>query len=144
MGQTLQESLLNPTNRPLVITDSVQLIDEEVGNSGLIIKGAYKVVTAFKSGIIPDAVDTLIDDFVIRLEPFHNDFVAAGGGSFGAYLAGRGAEVANALLGVTDDRAAQSDRKTLKSAYEKVRPSGAKNIEAALPKLGKLVEKYTV
>ena len=143
MGQTLQESLLNPTNRPLVVKDCTQLIDEQVGDSGLIVKGAYKVVTAFKSGIIHDAVDTLVDDFVARLEPFHNDFVGAGGGSFGDYLAGRGAEVANALMGVTDERAAQSDRATLKKAYEKVRPSGADNIEKALPKLGKIVEKYT-
>ncbi len=140
---TLQESLLNPTNRPQVVKDCVQLIDEQVGESGLIIKGAYKVVTTFKSGIIEDAVDTLVDDFVSRLEPFHSDFVAAGGGSFGSYLVGRGPEVANALMGVTDDRAAQSDRATLKKAYEKVRPSGAENIEKALPKLGKIVEKYT-
>ncbi len=140
---TLQESLLNPTNRPSVVKDSVALIDEQVGDSGLIVKGAYKVVTTFKSGIIEDAVDTLVDDFVARLDPFHADFLAAGGGSFGDYLAGRGAEVANALLGVTDDRAEKSDRATLKKAYEKVRPSGAENIEKALPKLGKLVEKYT-
>lgn len=140
---TLQESLLNPTNRPQVVKDCVALIDEQVGDSGLIVKGAYKVVTTFKSGIIEDAVDTLVDDFVARLEPFHADFVAAGGGSFGDYLSGRGPEVANALLGVTDERAANSDRATLKKAYEKVRPSGAENIEKALPKLGKLVEKYT-
>jgi hypothetical protein len=140
---TLQESLLNPTNRPQVVKDCVALIDEQVGDSGLIVKGAYKVVTTFKSGIIEDAVDTLVDDFVARLEPFHADFVAAGGGSFGDYLSARGPEVANALLGVTDDRAANSDRATLKKAYEKVRPSGAENIEKALPKLGKLVEKYT-
>jgi hypothetical protein len=142
MGQTLQESLLNPTNRPLVIADCEKLVDEAVGDSGLIVKGAYKVVTTFKSGIIPDALDTLIDDFVARLEPFHADFLGTGGGSFSDFLVARGPEVANALLGVTDDRAAQSDRATLKKAYEKVRPNGAKNIEENLPKLGKLVEKY--
>jgi hypothetical protein len=144
MGQTLQESLLNPTNRPQVVKDCAQLVDEQVKDSGLLVKGAYKVVTAFKSDIIPDAVDTLVDDFVARLEPFHEDFVSAGGGSFGDYLAGRGPEVSNALLGVTDDRAAQSDRATLRKAYEQVRPKGQDNIEKALPKLGKIVEKYTV
>ena len=143
MGQTLQESLLNPTNRPQVVADCEQLIDEQVRDSGLMVKGAYKVVTAFKAGIIHDAVDTLVDDFVARLEPFYADFVASGGGSFGDYLAGRGPEVANALLGVTDERAAQSDRATLRKAYEQVRPKGADNIEKALPKLGKIVEKYT-
>jgi len=78
---TLQESLLNPTNRPQVVKDCVVLIDEQVGDAGLIVKGAYKVVTTFKSGIIEDAVDTLVDDFVARLDPFHADFLAAGGGS---------------------------------------------------------------
>ena len=32
-------------------------------------------------------------------------------------------------LGFTDDRAAQSDRATLRKAYEQVRPKGAENIE---------------
>lgn len=141
---TLQESLLNPTNRPSVVKDCVALIDEQVGDSGLIIKGAYKVVTAFKSGIIEDAVNDLADDFVGRLEPYHADFVAAGGGSFGDYLAERGPEVSNSLLGVTDDRARSSERATIRKAYEQVRPKGVENVEKALPKLGKIVEKYTV
>jgi len=50
--------------------------------------------------------------------------------------------VAQARLWVTDARAAASDRPTIVKAYNSVRGSAAKHIEAALPRLGDLVLKY--
>ena len=49
MAETLQELLLAPDVRPNVIADGVTLVEEEVSEKGLIIKGAYKTVTAFAS-----------------------------------------------------------------------------------------------
>ncbi|HEV2342448.1 MAG TPA: hypothetical protein VGS97_00020 [Actinocrinis sp.] len=147
MAATLQEILLTPDNRPKVVADCQTLIDQEVsdksGISGTAIKLAYKTVTAFASGIIHDAVDTLLPDFVAKLEPYYADFVASGGSAFGDFLAKQGAEVSEALLSVTDARAAQSERAPIKKAYNTVRPSGVKNVEAALPRLGALIQKYT-
>ncbi len=147
MAATLQEVLLSPDNRPKVVADCQTLIDQEVadksGISGTAIKLAYKTVTAFASGIVHDAVDTLLPDFVAKLEPYYADFTASGGSQFGDYLAKHGDEVSEALLSVTDARAANSQRAPIKKAYNTVRPSGVKNIEAALPRLGALVQKYT-
>jgi hypothetical protein len=50
--------------------------------------------------------------------------------------------VSEALLSVTDEWAQKSERAPLRKAYSTVRPSGVKNVEAALPRLGALIQKY--
>jgi hypothetical protein len=142
MAETLQEILLAPDVRPNVVADGVTLVEEEVSEKGLIIKGAYKTVTTFASGIIHDAVETLLPDMLVKLQPFWSDFNAAGGGSFGDYLVKNGEAASEALLSVTDERAKNSERAPIRKAYNAVRPSGVKNVEAALPRLGALVQKY--
>jgi hypothetical protein len=142
MAETLQEILLAPDVRPNVVADGVTLVEEEVSDKGLIIKGAYKTVTTFASGIIHDAVETLLPEMLVKLQPFWSDFNANGGGSFGDYLAAHGEGASEALLSVTDERAKGSERAPIRKAYNAVRPSGVKNVEAALPRLGALVQKY--
>jgi len=77
-----------------------------------------------------------------QLQPFWADFQTAGGGSFGDYLVKRNEEVAEALLKVTDDMAKDSERAAVVKAYGTVRGGASKHIQAALPNLGALVEKY--
>ena len=79
---------------------------------------------------------------VDKLEPFWADFSTSGGSGFGDYLAKRGEEVSQALLSVTDARAAASDRPTIIKAYGAVRDNAGKHVEAALPRVGELVMKY--
>jgi Family of unknown function (DUF6918) len=147
MPATLQEILLAPDTRPQVITDCQTLIEQQVsdgsGFSGTAIKIAYKTVNTFIPGHIRHMVESLLPEMVDRLEPFWADFSASGGSEFGDYLAKRGDEVSEALLSVTDARGAASDRPTIVKAYNKVRPSAAKHVTAALPNVGVLVQKYT-
>jgi hypothetical protein len=128
MPTTLQETLLTPGTKPQVVADCQALIDGEVasksGLSGAGLKVGYKVVTSFASGYYQQVISNMLPDMVAQLESFWADFAAAGGGSFGDYLAKRGDEVAV-------------------RAYNAVRGGAAKHIEAALPSLGTLVQKYT-
>ena len=87
-------------------------------------------------------VGKLLPRMVEELEPFWTDFNASGGADFGDYLAKRGDEVADAMLRVTDDRAAASDRPVIVKAYRSVRSGAAKHVKAALPQVGDLVLKY--
>jgi hypothetical protein len=143
----LKEILCSVENRPKVIRDAAQLVDDEVsakgGLSGIGIKAAYKTVKAVKPTLIHDALDGLIDRFVDRLEPFYNDWIAANKSpSFGAFLDQRSSKVANALLGVTDDRARSISNNTIKKAYETLRPQGEKHVTAAIPGLGRVLGRY--
>ncbi|SFA81808.1 hypothetical protein SAMN05216266_101623 [Amycolatopsis marina] len=146
MAETLKEILLDSSRRPAVVTDLQTLVDEEVsdksGVSGAVVKTGYAGVKKIKPGIIGSAVDSLLDDFTAALEPFYADFKASGGADFGDYLAGRSDEAADALLNVTDSRSEQSSRDSIKKVYSKLRPQGKKNVEEALPRLGKLIDKH--
>jgi hypothetical protein len=143
---TLKELLTAPSQRANVVTDCVHLIDEEVdakgGISGLAIKGAYKIVKAVKPGVISESVDHLLDDFVARLEPFYEQAVAAGQ-SPSSYMTSRPGQVADGLLAITDERAARAKNQTIKKAYEKLRPTGKAHVETAVPRIGRLIDRYT-
>jgi hypothetical protein len=79
---------------------------------------------------------------VDQLQPYWADFRASGGSAFADYLAKHGPEVSEALLSVTDARAAASGRPTVVRAYGTVRGGAGKHIEAALPLVSDLVLKY--
>ncbi|HEX4829808.1 MAG TPA: hypothetical protein VH478_01770 [Trebonia sp.] len=143
---TLQEIMLAPQTQPAVINDTLALVDEQIsdksGISGTAVKLAYKAVTSFSPGHVRYMIEQLTPQMLEKLEPYWADFRASGGGVFGDYLAKRGDEVAESLLAITDARAQGSDRPVIVKAYKSVRGSAVKNVTAALPDLGALVQKY--
>ena len=153
MAATLQEILLAPDTRPLVIDDCYTLIQREVSDNsgfrGTAVKVAYKTVITFAPGHVRYMVEALLPDMVSKLEPYWADFNASGGpafgeSAFGDYLTTRSEEVSQALLSVTDARAAASDRPTIIKAYRTVRGGAVKHVEAGLPRVGEMVLKYAV
>jgi len=146
MAATLQEILLASDTQPHVIADCQKLIEQEVsalsGVSGTAVKVAYKTVNTFASGYLKSKIEQMVPDMVVQLEPFWADFAASGSSGFGDYLAKRGGEVSEALLSVTDARAAGSDKPTILKAYHAVRGGAAKHVTAALPNLGAMVQKH--
>jgi hypothetical protein len=146
VAATLAESLLSQDNRPKVIADCFTLIEQEVsamsGITGTAVKIAYKTVNAFMPGHVRFMVGSLLPDMIGKLEPYWADFGSARGDQFGDYLAQRGEDVAEALLSVTDARAAASGRPTIIKAYGAVRKGAVRHVEAALPRVGDLVMKY--
>jgi hypothetical protein len=146
MTATLQQTLLTEENGAPLVADCQALVEQELasksGVSATGIKVAYKAVTAFAPGYYQGVVGGMLPGMVAALEPFWADFAASGGSSFGDYLAKRGDEVAEALLSVTDEMAAASDKKSVVKAYGAVRGGAVKHVEAALPNLGALVQKY--
>ncbi len=143
---TLPEKLLAPAVRPVVIADCAGLVDAEVadkgGIGGLAIKAGYAVVKAVKPGIIPEVIDGLLPEFAGKLDPIWQGWAAGGGEPLAPYFEKRAAEVAEALLAITDERAARTKNATLRKAYEKLRPAGRKNVEQAVPRLAQILEKH--
>ena len=129
-----------------MVSDCEALIDGKVkdmsGISGTAVKLAYKTVRTFSSDHIHYMIETLLPRMADTLQPYWADFNAAGGGQFGDYLAKREDEVTEALLAITDERGRNSSRPTIVKAYNTVRGSAAKQVRAALPDVGALVQKY--
>lgn len=147
MTRTLQEILLSPERRPQVIEDCQQLVDDEVsskdGASGMLVKTSYTIAKTVRPDIVKHASDSLLDDFVPRLEPFYASYQSeAAGAPLEKYFVDRSDAIADALLGVTDERAEQTSKASLKKAYEKLRPQAKKHVAEALPNLSKLIEKH--
>jgi hypothetical protein len=143
----LKDVLKDASKRASLVQDCATLVDEEVaqksGLSGLAVKGAYGIVKRVKPGLIAEVVDKLLEAFVERLDPFYTDYKAqAGSQSLAAFWVGRSNEIANALLAITDERAERADNNVLKGAYKKLRPSGVKHVQAAVPGIARVVSKY--
>ncbi|GIF21507.1 hypothetical protein BJ973_005048 [Actinoplanes tereljensis] len=129
-----------------ITADAQALVESELANksgvSAAAVKLAYKAVTSFAPGYYAQTVELMVPNMLSQLQPFWSDFQAAGGGTFGDYLVKRQDEVGPALLKVTDDMAKDSDKPVIVKAYKAVRGSAEKHIEAAIPAVGGLVEKY--
>ena len=141
---TLKEILTRPGTRPQVIADCERIIEEEVdakGLMGLPIKGAYKIVKAVKPGFVSEVIDHMLDDFCDRLDPLYQSALSRNE-PVTAYFNAHPGDVAEALLTITDQRAQRAKNQMIKGAYEKLRGSAKKHVEAAVPRIARLVAKY--
>ncbi len=143
---TLQESLAGEAQRSNVITDCENLIQQEVdsksGLSGIAIKTAFKVVKNVKPGFIRNVIDGLLDDFCAKLQPIVDESQAQQK-PVSTFFADNRGRVADALLSITDEKAQKTKYTAIKATYEKLRGSAKKNVEAAAPRVGSMIEKYT-
>lgn len=141
----LNDVLNDETRRASVIEDVCHLVDDEVGKqkgfSGVAVKTGYKLVQGVKPGFVRNVVQTLLPDFATALDPIVEQ-AQAQGQSVGDYFRSNSQEIAEALLAVTDGRVQGSDHGSVKGAYGKLRGSARKNVEGAVPGLGKIIESY--
>ena len=142
---SLSEQLGQGDKRNAVVDDAIKVLDDEVadksGLTGLAIKGAYKVVQGIRPGFVRNVVDGLLDDFLSALDPVYQE-AAEKKRPAGAYLLENSGRVADALLRVTDQKSERAQSATIKGAYSKLRPMAKKQVEAAAPRLAKLLEKH--
>jgi hypothetical protein len=142
---TLTEVLTDPAKKPAIVADCLVLIDEEVGGksgfSGLAIKGGYAAVKGVKPGFVRAVVDDLVPEFAKVLDPMHAE-AKAKGTAVDAHFAANAGRVADALLAITDAKAARSKSGVVKGTYDKLRATAKQHVEAAVPRLGKLIVKH--
>jgi hypothetical protein len=141
----LNDVLSDDARRASIIDDVCGLVDDEVakqrGISGVAVKASYKLVQGVKPGFVRKVVQALLPDFASALEPTIEQAVTQGQ-PVGGYFSAHTPEIAEALLSVTDGRAQNSEHRSVKGAYSKLRGSARKNVESAVPGLGKIIEKY--
>lgn len=148
MSQTaLADKILNNPRRSDLERDCVALVEAEVdkksGISGFAIKAGFKVVKSVKPGFLESVVQGLLPAWVDKLEDHYSRWQAAGApGTFGAFCAKDASGVAERLLEVTDAKAKKVDNPGVGKAYATLRPSAKEHVVAAVPGLGRVVDKY--
>jgi hypothetical protein len=142
---TLTEVLTSEAKKSAVVDDCVSLIDSEVsdkgGLSGLAIKAGYSAVKGIKPGFVKHVVTDLLPEFASALDPVYTE-AKSSGRPVGDFFISNSGRVADALLSITDGKAGRSKSGVVKSTYDKLRGTAKKNVEAAVPRLGKLIERH--
>jgi hypothetical protein len=140
----VSEALLAADRKASVVADCCKLVDEEVasksGISGLAVKAGYAAVKGIKPGFIGEVVEKLLPEFAKQLDPLWDEGTQRGNPTHW-FLTNRGL-VADALLTVTDGKAKGAKSGVVRGTYDKLRGSAKKNVEDAVPRLTKLIEKY--
>ncbi|NUP13288.1 MAG: hypothetical protein HOW73_45190 [Polyangiaceae bacterium] len=140
----LAEALKDDTKKTAIIDDAIKLVDDEVasksGISGFAVKKGYDAVKSIKPGFVREAVERLLPDMAVKVEPLWNDGKKSGQPR--AHLEKNKAQVADALLSVTDAKVEHAKSGLVKSTYKMLRGSAKKHVEEAIPRLGGLLEKH--
>src|SRR5215470_10894134 len=141
---SLGDAIHDKTKKPAIVADCLKLIDQEVsdkgGLSGLAVKAGYAAVKGIKPGFIQEVVEKLLPEFADKLDPVWED--CKKGGKPAAGFVSQKSRVADALLSVTDAKAKNARSSVVRGTYEKLRGSAKKNVEEAVPRLSKLLEKH--
>ena len=141
----LFDVLVSPEKKNAVVEDCCTLVDLEVadksGISGLAIKASFAAVKGVKPGFIRSAVNDLLPEFAAAVEPLYAE-AKAKSEPVAAYFALNAARAADLLLALTDGKAERSSHGIVKATYKRLRPSAKKNVEQAMPRVGKLIEKH--
>jgi hypothetical protein len=142
---SLVDLLTSPEKKAAVVDDCLRLIDDEVadksGLSGMAIKAGFAAVKGIRPGFIRQVVEDLVPEFAKALDPIYAEAKAAGK-PIASHFVENGARAADLLLAITDGKAQRSKHGLVKGTYERLRPTAKKNVEAAMPRLGRLIEKY--
>lgn len=140
----LSAVIADPNKRRAVVDDGVSVIEAEVadkgGLSGLAIKAAFGMVKKVRPGFVGQALNALLDEFAQAVDPIWAECTAKGGDP-AATFAAQAPRVSEALLKITDKRAAGASG-PVKATYEKLRPEAVKHTVAAMPRVAGLLKKH--
>lgn len=142
--KTLVETLADPVRRRAVVADGALLVQSEVasktGFSGAAIKTGFKAVSRLSPSFVPRALEVLLPEFAPKVDPYFAK--ARESGDVSAYFVAHGTEIAEAMLQVTDARAARANHRGVLKIYEALRPRAVEHVVAAMPGLAQLVTKH--
>ena len=139
---TLVEQLGKEPRRPQVISECVELIDHAVKQKGFVIKSAYAMIKGIKKRFVPEVVDSLLDEWLGKLQPHFDKWSASKASTLTDFLVARSDDVAEDLLSVTDGRAEKTTHTTAKKMYLRMRDGAKKNVIESIPDLAKMLEKH--
>ncbi len=139
---SLVERFSQEPARTQVVAECVELIDNTVKQKGFMMKGAYATIKTLKKRFVPEVVESLLNDWLAKLQPHYDKWTASQTSTFPDYVIARSDDVAEDLLSVTDTRAEKTSHTTAKKMYARMRDSAKKNVVEAIPDLARLIDKH--
>ena len=138
--------LLTADKREAVVADLAAFADATVakqsGITGTAIKAAVAAARKVDANIVSKGVNRMLPDVLGDLQPHWQAFRAEGATDFGAFLAGRSAQVVDSLMAIADRNAESITMAPLAKAYNGLRGKAAKVIEPEVPELGRILQKH--
>ncbi len=147
---TLADIVLTVQNKDAFVADCVKLTEGRIaargGLRGIAMKTGLSLLKTARPDILPRAMQALLPDFVVALDPLYQDFVAARPSGrqadFASFLQRRSDAAVDALLQVTDHRAGRVQNPAIKSVYARLRGGAESEVGAALPEFARLLSNY--
>lgn len=144
MADSLVAVLADPTTRTAVIRDSEKLLEAEVasksGLRGAAVRAGFKALKKIKPGIVPAAIGKLLPAFAPVIDPFYAEGVQKG--DVRGHFTREADRIADALLGVTDAKAADADNRVMKKIYGGLRGQAQQHTAAAMPAVADLIVRH--
>jgi hypothetical protein len=141
---SLGDAISEPSKKAAIVADCCKLVDDEVsdkgGLSGLAVKAGYHAVKGIKPGFITEVVEKLLPEFAGKIDSIWDE--GKKGGNASSHFVSNRSRVADALLSVTDAKSKSAKSAVVRSTYDKLRSSAKKNVEDAVPRLARLLEKH--
>ena len=145
--ETLTSSLLSEPKRSELTVALTQLIHDEVqskkGVSGFAIKAGFKALQTIDARIVSRLIDGLLPEFIRGLVPLLEERSSTND-TLKDFFVSNSTKVADALPHVTDTRADKSSLKVAVRAYKKLRPMASTQVQAALPRLAAVLQRFDV
>lgn len=142
---SLADVLTSDDKRKQVVDDCVVVLEQEVqdkgGLSGIAIKGAFKTIQGISPGFVRNVVNDLLPEFAKAADGVYQE-AKTKNVPVARHFETEGGRVADALLAITDRRAQRTKYNSAKKLYETLRGTAKKHVESAMPRVGRLVEKY--
>jgi hypothetical protein len=142
---SLLDILTSEEKKTRAVEDALVVLDQEVddkgGLSGMGIKAGFAAVKGVNPGFIKQVVTDLLPEFAKALDPIYQEAVSQSR-PIAAHFQSNGGRAADALLAITDGKAARSKNGIVKGTYDRLRGTAKKHVESAMPRVGKLIEKY--
>lgn len=142
--KSLKHAIEDPATFAAATRECVALIESEVaqksGLSGMAIKAGFATLRGLRPGFLEHVVEGLLPEFAEAIDPIANE---APSGDVVRHLTSSSGRVSDALLAITDAKAERSQNRAAKTAYARLRGSAKGHVEAVVPKLAVLVERYS-
>jgi hypothetical protein len=141
---TLVDALKDPVKRAAVVAACAKLVEEEVGRkSGLVgvaVRTGFKTVSSLTPRFVPRAFEVLLPEFAPAIDPLYAK--ARESGDVRKWFGDHAGAVADALLAVTDARAARADHAVLVRVYRTLRGRARDHVIEAVPGLARIVVEH--